>query len=180
MTLKNNIFSVEKTLLLFVVTLLAGLSFVSDSFAETLYVKKSGTKLQAEDSAKSEVIGKLDQGTPVSVVKKDKRFYQVSAPGGKTGWVFKFKLTSKVPAKSGGGGGAGLLGALGGRQKIAARESSSGSSIRGLSPMSEKHAKNKGITEEEIKSVKQMEVFRVNPQEMEKFLKEGRLGEYGQ
>ena len=73
-----------------------------------------------------------------------------------------------------------MLGALGGRQKIAARESSSGSSIRGLSPISEKHAKNKGISEEEIQAVKQMETFRIHPQEMEKFLKEGRLGEYGQ
>jgi len=111
----------------------------------------------------------LSQGTPVKVIKKSKRFYQVSAPGGKKGWIFKFKLTAKAPANFG-GDGSGLLGALGGRQKSAARESSSGSSIRGLSPMSEKHAKNKGISEEDIQSVKQME----------KFLKEGQLGEYGQ
>lgn len=180
MTPKNNIFSVERTLSLLLILLLFGLCFASDSFAATLYVKKSGTKLQAAESAKSKVIAKLDQGTPVSVIKKSRRFYQVSAPGGKKGWIFKFKLTAKAPVNSGGGGGGGLLGALGGRQKIAARESSSGSSIRGLSPMSEKHAKNKGISEEEIQSVKQMEAFHVNPQEMEKFLKEGQLGEYGQ
>jgi uncharacterized protein YgiM (DUF1202 family) len=176
---KNSIFPGSTPLLLLVILLLAGLGFASDSFAETLYVKKSGTKLQAADSAKSEVIAKLDQGTKVSVIKKKKKFYQVSAPGGKKGWVFKFKLTAKAPASSD-GGGSGVLGVLGGRQKIAARESSSGSSIRGLSPISEKHAKKKGISEEEIKSVKQMETFSVNPQEMEKFLKEGRLGEYGQ
>jgi len=179
MTPENNKFSGSKKLLQIIFLLLAGLGFVSDGFTETLYVKRSGTKLQAADSAKSDVIAKLGQGTPVKVVKKMKRFYQVSAPGGKKGWIFKFKLTSKAPAKSGGGGG-GLLGALGGRQKIAARESSSGSSIRGLSPISEKHAKNKGISEEEIQSVKQMEAFSVDPEEMEKFLKEGRLGEYGQ
>lgn len=176
---KYSIFRGSTTLLSLVILLLAGLGSASDSFAETLYIKKSGTKLQAADSAKSEVIAKLDQGTSVRVIKKAKRFYQVSAPGGKKGWVFKFKLTAKVPANSS-GGGSGILGALGGRQKIAARESSSGSSIRGLSPISEKHAKNKGISEEEIKSVKQMETFRVNPEAMEKFLKEGRLGEYGQ
>lgn len=178
MTPKNRIFSGSKILVPFVIFLLAGLGFVGDSIAETLYVKKSGTKLQAADSAKSKVIAKLSQGTLVSVIKKSKRFYQVSTSGAGKGWIFKFKLTSKAPAKS--GGGSGVLGALGGRQKIAARESSSGSSIRGLSPISEKHAKNKGISEEEIQAVKQMETFRIHPQEMEKFLKEGRLGEYGQ
>ncbi len=179
MTSKSNKFSGLKTLLPLVILLVAGLSFVSNGFAETLYVKKSGTKLQAADSAKSKVIAKLGQGTPVKVIKKAKRFYQVSASGGKKGWIFKFKLTAKAPANAGGGGGD-VLGALGGRQKIAARESSSGSSIRGLSPISEKHAKTKGISEEEIKSVKQMETYSVAPEAMEKFLKEGRLGEYGQ
>lgn len=175
---KNNLFPCSKMLVPLVIFLLAGMSFVSESFAETLYVKKSGTKLQASDSAKSKVIAKLSQGTPVKVLKKSKKFYQVSASGGNKGWVFKFKLTSKPPANFGGGGD--VLGALGGRQKIAARESSSGSSIRGLSPISEKHAKNKGISEEEIQAVKQMETFRIHPQEMDKFLKEGRLGEYSQ
>lgn len=175
---KNNFFSGSRTLLAFVIFLLSGLSFASDGFAATLYVKKSGTKLQASDSAKSKVIARLSRGTAVRVIKKAKRFYQVSVPGGKKGWIFKFKLTSRAPANSSGGGD--ILGALGGRQKIAARESSSGSSIRGLSPISEKRAINKGISEEEIQSVKQMEAYSINPQEMEKFLKEGRLGEYGQ
>jgi uncharacterized protein YgiM (DUF1202 family) len=179
MTAEKNKFSGAKKLLQLALLLLMGLGFAGDGFAETLYVKKSGTKLQAADSAKSEVIAKLSQGTPVKVIKKLKRFYQVSEPGGKKGWVFKFKLTSKAPASSAGGGG-GLLDALGGRQKIAARESSSGSSIRGLSPMSEKHAKNKGISEEDIQAVKQMETFHVDEEKMEAFLKAGRLGEYGQ
>jgi len=178
-TPEKNKFSGSKKLLQVVLLLLAGLGFASDGIAETLYVKKSGTKLQAADSAKSKVIAKLGQGTPVKVIKKMKRFYQVSEPGGKKGWVFKFKLTSKAPSQSD-GGGSGILGVLGGRQKIAARESSSGSSIRGLSPMSEKHAKNKGISEEEIQAVKQMEAFHVDPEKMDEFLKEGRLGEYGQ
>ena len=179
MTPEKNKFSGAQKLLQFALLLLVGLGFASDGIAETLYVKKSGTKLQAADSAKSEVIAKLGQGTPVKVIKKLKRFYQVSEPGGKKGWIFKFKLTSKAPASSGGGGG-GVLDALGGRQKIAARESSSGSSIRGLSPMSEKHAKNKGISEEDIQAVKQMETFHVDPEKMDEFLKAGRLGEYGQ
>ena len=177
MTFKNKIFKNWKLLIPLLIVPLVGLGFVSEVSAQTLYVKKSGTKLQASDSAKSKVIAKLSQGTPVRVVKKAKRFYQVSA-GGKTGWIFKFKLTAKAPAKS--GSDAGILGILGGRQQIAANEASSGSSIRGLSPIAEKHAKSKGISEEDIQAVKQMEAFQINPKAIEKFLKEGKLGEYGQ
>ncbi len=150
--------------------------FASAAFAETLYVKKSGTKLQAADSPKSDVLAKLDAGTPVEVLQRGKKFFQVSAAG-KKGWIFKFKLTAKAPAA---GGGDDLLGALGGRQKIAARESSSGSSIRGLSPIAEKRAKSKGSPEANIRAVKQMEAFKVSAEELDRFLQQGKLGEYAQ
>lgn len=146
--------------------------------AETWYVKKSATKLQAEASARSEVLGKLQKGAPVKVKKKSGKFFQVSA-GGKTGWVFRFKLTKKAPA-GGGQDDGDVLSALGGDQKMAARESASGSSIRGLSPISEQHARKKGATEESIQAVKNMENFKVRPEELDRFLEEGKLGEYSQ
>jgi len=150
--------------------------FAQIAGAETLYVKKSGTKLQAEEAASSKVLATLNQGTAVSVVKKSDKFYQVTAPGGQKGWIFKFKLTAKAPAGSSGGG---VLDALGGQQ-MAARESASGSSIRGLSPISEQHAKSKGISEESINAVKAMEEFKVSAGELETFMKTGKLGEYAQ
>jgi uncharacterized protein YgiM (DUF1202 family) len=146
--------------------------------AETWYVKKSATKLQAEASARSEVLGKLQKGTPVKVKKKSGKFFQVSAAG-KTGWIFRFKLTKKAPAGSGQGDGD-VLSALGGDQKMAARESASGSSIRGLSPISEQHARKKGATDASIQAVKNMENFKVRPEELDRFLEEGKLGEYSQ
>jgi len=155
------------------------ISFVlsPDVFAETLYVKKSGTKLQTEESAKSKVIKELNAGTPVEVKEKSGKFYKVSATGAE-GYVFKFKLTSKKPEKIDEGGG--LLDVLGKSQKIAANESSSSSSIRGLSPMSEEHAKKKGVSQESIQAVKQMEEFKVSSQEVEQFLAQRKLGEYGE
>lgn len=145
--------------------------------AETWYVKKSATKLQAEASARSEVLGKLQKGMPVKVKKKSGKFFKVSADG-KTGWVFRFKLTKKAPA--GGQSDGDVLSSLGGDQKMAARESASGSSIRGLSPISEQHARKKGATEESIQAVKNMENFKVRPEELDRFLEEGKLGEYSQ
>ncbi len=158
------------------VFLIASFGLASGVFAETLYVKKSGTKLQAEGSAKSKVVKVLGKGMAVDVLEKSGRFYRVSA-GGSEGFVFKFKLTSKKPAKAGGGG---LLDILGGDQKISARESSSSSSIRGLSPISEEHAKKKGISEKDIQAVKQMETFKVSAEEIEQFLAQRKLGEFSE
>lgn len=145
--------------------------------AETWYVKKSSTKLQAKASARSKVLGKLQKGTPVKIKSKSGKFFQVSA-GGKTGWIFRFKLTKKAPAGAQADGD--VLAALGGNQKMAARESASGSSIRGLSPISEQHARKKGATDESIQAVKNMETFKVRPEELDRFLEEGKLGEYSQ
>lgn len=154
---------------------LASIGLVSGVFAESLYVKKSGTKLQSEGSAKSKVVKVLGKGTPVDVLDKSGKFYKVSA-GGSEGFVFKFKLTRKKPAKAGGG----LLDILGGDPKFAAKESASSSSIRGLSPMSEEHAKKKGISEKDIQAVKQMESFKVSTEELEQFLAQRKLGEFSE
>lgn len=160
--------------------ILSGLIFLllpGLAIAETWYVKKSRTKLQAEASARSKVLGKLSKGTPVNIKKKSGKFFKVST-GGKTGWVFRFKLTKKAPASSQGDGD--VLGALGGDQRMAARESASGSSIRGLSPVSEQHARKKGATSESIQAVKDMEDYKVRAEELDRFLEEGKLGEYSQ
>lgn len=105
-----------------------------------------------KQSARSRTVKILGKGTPVKVLKK-RRFFKVSA-GGKTGWIFKFRLTAKAPAGS--SQDEDFLDALGGEQRMAAKESASGSSIRGLSPTAEKHALKKGTSREIIDGVKQM------------------------
>ena len=144
--------------------------------AQTLYVKKSGTKLRSKDSAKAEVIAKLAKGTPIKVTRKGKKFYKVKTAKNQTGWIFKFKLTAKAPSGSSGKGD--FLGALGGQQKMAANASSSDSSIRGLSPIAENRAREKGVPNENIEAVKQMENFRITSKELDDFLLPGKLGEY--
>ncbi len=154
---------------------LAGsLVWVGGAAAETLYVKKSGTKLRQADSAKSATLKTLAKGTSVGVVQKKGKFYRVSA-GGDKGWIFKFKLTSTAPS-SGGGALEGLVGS----QKVAASESASGSSIRGLSPVSEDHAKSKGIAQSDIDAVKKMESQTVGANDVEQFLAGRKLGEYAE
>ena len=62
--------------------------------AETWYVKKSAAKLPDEASARSEVLGKIQKGTPFKVKKKSGKFFQVSSSA-KMGSFYRFKLTKK-------------------------------------------------------------------------------------
>ena len=143
--------------------------------AETMYAKKNGVKVTAEKSPTSKVVGTLSTGDQVEVVKKVGRQYHVKLPNGKSGWVFKFKLSDKKPAgKSGGSSLSGLTG----KTTIAARESRSGGSIRGLKETTEQYAKGKNIDPAHRRSVDAMEAFHVSDSELAQFQQAGCIGDY--
>ncbi len=64
---------------------------------------------------------------------------------------------------------------LGTTPSMSAQESGSGSSIRGLSPISQSYAQTHQISEQAVQSLHSMETFKVSPMELKNFLKEGRL-----
>lgn len=142
---------------------------------ETLYVKTTGAKLREGNSFRSRTLQKLNAGTPVKVLEKTKTFYKVSLPNGREGWILKLKLTSRAPAVR---REKRPVGGLRRRPRIAALESTSGSSIRGLVPASKKYAKDKGIPEQYIQAIMRMESYAIPAEELDQFLKEGKLGEY--
>ena len=145
------------------------------SLAETMYAKMDGVKVTAEASPTSKVVDTLNAGDEVQVVKKDGRQYQVKLPNGKSGWVFKFKLTDEKPSARSGGSS---LSALTGKTTIAARESRSGGSIRGLKETTENYAKRKNIDPAYRRSVDAMEAFRVSDSELAQFQQAGGIGDY--
>lgn len=145
------------------------------SQAETMYAKKNGVKVTAETSPTSKVVGTLSTGDSVQVLKKAGRKYQVKLPNGESGWVFKFKLASEKPAgKSGGSSLSGLTG----KTTIAARESRSGGSIRGLKETTENYAQGKNIDPSHRRSVDAMVAFGVSDSELAQFQRGGGIGDY--
>ncbi|MEC4675083.1 MAG: SH3 domain-containing protein [Nitrospirota bacterium] len=160
----------------FLSLILVCILFPTLSFAETMYAKRGGTKVTAAPSPTSKVVGTLNVGDRVQVLKKDGRKYQVKLSNGRTGWVFKFKLTASKPAgKSKGGSG---LSALTGRSTIAAREARAGGSIRGLKETTANYAKGKHIDPAHQRAVDDMEARVVTIAELAAFQREGGLGEY--
>ena len=150
----------------------------SSVFAATVYVKKNKTKITEAPSPRSKIIAVLNQGTSLQTIGRKGKFYQVKLRNGKKGWVFKFKVTTKKPARE--GGDDDMFALLVGKRKIRANEGSTGGSIRGLSKISERDAKSRGIRPEHIQAVKNMENFKVTSKELESFQRNGRLGEYSE
>ena len=144
------------------------------SLAATLFAKQDGVKVTSDKSPTSPVVATLHLGEEVTVLMEEGRLVKVKTPGGKTGWVFKFRLTEEQPSS---GGGFGLSG-LTGRKTIAARESRAGGSIRGLKESTEQYAQTKHIKQEHRDAVDRMEAFTIPPEELMQFKKSGHLGEF--
>lgn len=148
------------------------------SFAETLYVKKDGTKITAEPSGLSKVVATANAGDRLEGLERKGRFYHVRLKGGKEGWVFAFRVVPASKRKSEKKDSGNLFAALGIDRSIEENEAASQASIRGLNKVSEDHAKSQGTSKEYIDAVKRMEQYLVTPRELDTFLKEGKLGEY--
>ena len=146
----------------------------SPAWASTSFAKQDGVKITAKKSPRSKVLTTLKLGDAVTVLSVEGRMAKVKTTKGKTGWVFKFRLSPKKPTAR---GSSGLFG-LKGRKKIAARESRAGGSIRGLKESTEQYAKDKHIGQEHQDAVDRMEALVIPPDELLEFKKAGHLGEF--
>ena len=144
------------------------------SWAAALYAKQDDVKVTADKAPTSAVVATLKLGDEVTVLSEEGRLAKVKTATGKTGWVFKFRLTEEKPSS----GGSLSLSGLTGRKTIAARESRAGGSIRGLKESTEQYAKDKQIKQEHRDAVDRMEAFSLTPDELLEFKKAGHLGEF--
>lgn len=143
--------------------------------AQTMYASKDEVKVTEEKSPMSAVVETLRLGDQVRVLEKSDRHYKIQARSGKTGWVFKFKLSDQ---KVGSGSGGDILSGLTGETRIAAREASTGGSIRGLKETSEQYAATKHIDPASRDAVQRMEDRAISREDLLKFQREGSVGEF--
>lgn len=148
----------------------AALLFLTTSAAAaSLYVRANGTDMKDKAGPGGATLQKLEIGTKCDVVAKEGAWVKVTAKG-KTGYVFGAKLSEDKPDKE----------RFGGTVTASAAEGDTAMALRGLSATSEKYAERSEIKPEDIAAVKQMEKRKVAQEEIDKFLREGKLGEYAQ
>jgi len=144
------------------------------SFAQqTLYVRARSAKIRAAKSVSSKA-HRVPKGTTLRVLRKEGRYYQVQTPDGITGWVNRVYVTTTPPKHRR------SFSRLGGSSAIGVQEASVQASIRGLQPVAETYAKSKGISPQCVRDADTMQKIRVSEAELDAFMREGKLGEYGE
>ena len=158
------------------VLLIAGWIFADTVSAETVYVQAKTAQLRAGKTSLDKVTADVRFADALEVLRRDGNWVEVKTATGQRGWIFANKLSDTKPAAS-----ESELASLGKsfRQKEASTVTASAGS-RGLDKASEGYANQAGITKDVQDAVDRMAAYRINDQEVEDFLRKGRLGEYAQ
>ena len=148
--------------------------FSGIALAETVFVQAKTAKLRAGKTSLDRVVADLKYGEVLEVLKKEGDWLEVSTAAGVRGWIFANKTMATKPSS-----GDEALAKLG--KSFRRREASdvtASAGARGLDKASETYANKAGITQQDRDTVDRMTAYQIADQEVEDFLKEGRLGEY--
>ncbi len=151
--------------------------------ATTLYVTSENAELKSESSSSSATIVELKRGTELTLVSKEGRWYQVTTEEDSTGWIYRGKVSEEEPeieeTDDDEGSLGGLLGGLSGSD-INADAADSSRSIRGLSPEAKEYAEAAGTPQQSQDALDSVISVKVDEQEIDQFLKQGKIGEYAE
>jgi Bacterial SH3 domain len=156
------------------VLLLTAVVITDPAFGETVYVAAKSAQLRSGKTSLDPIVASLKLGETLEVVKRDDRWLQVLTTKGVTGWIYSANVSPSKPTA-----GDNELAALGQsvrRTDASAVTASAGS--RGLDKASEDYAKRSGITQQQRDAVDRMTTYKISDEEIQAFLKFGRLGEY--
>lgn len=154
-----------------------GLSISIVSAQDKLWVSSERAKLKSDKSASSETIATVKLGTEVSVLGSEKRWYKIRVPSGEEGWMYRGRLSQSPPAKEVQEESENLMTSLT-DSKIQADEADTSRSMRGLSRETEEYAKNRGTPASYQKALDGVLAMSVSENELETFLRQGKIGEY--
>ena len=157
------------------VSLVTAITMTDAAFGETVYVAAKSAQLRSGKTSLDPVVASLKLGETLEVVKRDDRWLQVQTAKGVTGWIYSNNVSTSKPA--GGNSELATLGQSVRRTDASAVTASAGA--RGLDKASEDYAKRSGITQQQRDAVDRMTIYKISDEEIQAFLKSGRLGEYG-
>ncbi len=159
----------------FVAAALLMILFTATAWAETVYVTATTAQLRAGKTSLDAVVANLKYGQALDVVTREDRWLQVRTDTGVKGWIFYNKVSGTKPT----GGDSGLA-ALGQRFRKGDSSVTASAGARGLDKASESYANRTGITQQDRDAVDRMTAYKIPDDEIQEFLKSGRLGEYAE
>ena len=141
-----------------------------------MWVASENAKLKSAPKASSTTVVTLAVGVKVSVLKSGNRWYRIRTTSGKEGWMYRGKLSDTPPSKET-DESDNLFSAMQ-TSSISADEAQTSRSIRGLSKETEQYAEQRGTPEVYKKALDQVLAIRITDNQVDLFLKKGKIGEY--
>jgi uncharacterized protein YgiM (DUF1202 family) len=138
-----------------------------------VWVTASGAVLKKDMNASAATVTSVAIGTELSVLKTSGKWYQVSTPTGKVGWIYSGKISTAPLKKSGS-----TLGSLTGSSSIKLSSADTSRSIRGLSPEAKEYANSVGTPIQYQQALDNVLSINTTSAQINSFLKEGQIGEY--
>lgn len=144
------------------------------AFGESVYVAAKSAQLRSGKTSLDPVVASVKLGESLDVVTREDRWLQVQTAKGIKGWIYHNNVSSSKPAS-----GDNELAALGKSfRRTDASDVTASAGARGLDKASEGYAKRSGITQQQRDAVDRMTAYKIPDEEIQQFLKTGKLGEY--
>jgi uncharacterized protein YgiM (DUF1202 family) len=151
--------------------------------AEKGWISSYDAKLKTGKNVSSETISILPLGTEVSVISVDGRWYEVSTAAGKKGWLYRGKVSSTPPDTRLTESGEDHLGKLlSGLSDSGIKEDTpdTSRSIRPLSVEKDQKEDKPKIENAYPEALNQTLSRKVTSSQIDRFLLEGKIGEYSE
>jgi uncharacterized protein YgiM (DUF1202 family) len=146
------------------------------AFGESVYVAAKSAQLRSGKTSLDPVVASVKLGETLEVVTRDDRWLQVQTTKGVKGWIYHNNVSASKPS-----GGNTELAALGKSfRQTDASDVTASAGARGLDKTSEVYARRSGITQQQRDAVDRMTAYKVSDEDIQQFLKSGRLGEYAE
>ncbi len=167
----------KNPLILFLPFVFLCLSIPAALAQDILWVTSERAKLKTASRASSETITAVPIGTEVTVLTTKRRWHKIRIPSGEEGWMYRGRLSETPPQKEAEDETGNLFAALGG-SKIQADEADTARSIRGRSSETEQYARLRGTPAAYERALDRVLAISVTENELDVFLRQGKIGEY--
>lgn len=146
------------------------------AFGETVYVAAKTAQLRSGKTSLDPVVASLKLGDTLDVVTREDHWLQVQTSLGFKGWIYYNNVSTSKPS----GGDSGLAAMGRSFRGTDASNVTASAGARGLDKASEGYANRSGITQQQRDAVDHMTAYKIPDEEIQGFLKTGKLGEYGE
>lgn len=157
-------------------------AFSQAAAGEKVWVSSYDAKLKAEKSASSETVATLPLGTELLVISFDDRWYHVSTADGKKGFLYRGRVSFEPPAAAQGKVGEDPLGKLLSGVTESDIKGDNADTSRSIRPLTvEKQKKGESGNEQVLQDeLNHLLSRRITSTQIDRFLQEGKVGEYGE